>query len=129
MTTGDCLDRQHPTLDQLNTGQAQGFAQAAVKGRTVEQELDVLRVLLAVPVHLPLRGQRRLRQRLLQSGAAQRLQHPLGNTFKGGKTPPFADQRNGIPQSSQPQCYCRARGPGAQDDDRGHGPIRRSGPR
>ncbi|MNF76944.1 hypothetical protein D3C84_590700 [compost metagenome] len=121
------LNAQHPTFNQLNARQAQVLAQSSIKARAVQQEFDVLRMLLTVPRHLPLRRQRRIRQRLMQTSTAQGLQHPQRNAFQRGEPAPLADQRHGVTEPPQAQGNRRPRRPRAQNQD--HAPKRRSGPR
>ncbi|MNM67178.1 hypothetical protein D3C81_786980 [compost metagenome] len=86
-------------------------------------------MLLAIPVHLALRRQRCLRQRLVQARAAQSLENPYGHAFERRKPAPFADQRDAMAQPPQSQRDGGTGRSGAKNDDLGHGPKRRSGPR
>ncbi|MNK81904.1 hypothetical protein D3C87_1016640 [compost metagenome] len=86
-------------------------------------------MVLAIPAHLALRRQRRLRQRLMQARAAQGFQNAHGHAFKRRKPAPFADQRDAMAQPPQSQRDGGTGRSGAKNDDVGHGPKRRSGPR
>ena len=123
------LNVQHPAFNDLDARSAQVLTQAAVKARAVQQVLDILRMLLTVPRHLSLGRQCPLRQRLFQPGATQGFQHPQGNPFECRKASPFADQRHWVTQPAQAQRSSRTGRPGTEDQQRVHGPIRRSGPR
>ncbi|MNH02968.1 hypothetical protein D3C79_622160 [compost metagenome] len=117
-----------PPFYQFDTGQAQVLAKASIKARTVQQELDVLRMLLSIPGHLALRRQRRAFQCMGKPRAAQGIEHSHRYAFERRKSSPVTDQRHVVAKPSQAQRHRRPGRTSTKNQHRAHAQTRRSGP-